>query len=103
MISEDDYALGILSSVIEEASCAAFNVCESSGLRYLAGWAVFKELKMLALLLLKIFVCSTIPRQFSESLYTHLKSYDCKSNLENSISVNTYPTNFLLLPPRNVL
>ena len=52
MISEDDYALGILSSVVEEASCAAFNVCESSGLCYLAGSAVFKELETLALLVL---------------------------------------------------
>ena len=35
VIIEDDYALGILSSVVEEASCATFNVCESSGLCYL--------------------------------------------------------------------
>ena len=44
VISEDEYALGIPSSVVEEASCAALNVCESSGLHYLAGRAVFKEL-----------------------------------------------------------
>ena len=49
VINEDDYALGILSSVVEEASCAAFNVCESSSWCYLAGSAVFKELKTLAL------------------------------------------------------
>ena len=61
VISEDDYALGILLSVVEEASYAAFNVCESSGLCYLAGSAVFKELKTLALLVLKLFLCSTFP------------------------------------------
>ena len=31
VISEDDYELGIPSSVIEEASCTALNICESSG------------------------------------------------------------------------
>ena len=35
--------------MVEEASCVVFSVCESSGLCYLAGLAVFKELKMLAL------------------------------------------------------
>ena len=47
LISEDDCAFGIRSSVVEEASYTAFNVCESSPLYYLAGWAVFKELKTL--------------------------------------------------------
>ena len=36
LISEDNYALGIPSSVVEEASCSAFNICESSDLYYLA-------------------------------------------------------------------
>ena len=44
VISEDEYALGIPSSMVEEASCTALNVCESSGLHCLAGWAVFEEL-----------------------------------------------------------
>ena len=47
VISEDEYALDTSSSVVEEASCPALNVCESSGLCYLAGWAVFKQLKTL--------------------------------------------------------
>ena len=62
VVCEDDYALSILSSVVEEASCAAFNVCESSSLCYLAGSAVFKELKTLALLVLKLFLCRMFPR-----------------------------------------
>ena len=37
VIREDEYALGISLSVVEEASCTALNVCESSGLYYLAG------------------------------------------------------------------
>ena len=41
VISEDEYALGIPSSVVEEASCTALNICESLGLYYLAKWAVF--------------------------------------------------------------
>ena len=36
VMSEDDYALGIPSSVVEEASCTAFSICESSDLYYLA-------------------------------------------------------------------
>ena len=36
VISEDDCALGIPSLVVEEVSYTAFNVCESSGLYYLA-------------------------------------------------------------------
>ena len=62
VISEDDYVLCIPSSVVEEASCAAFSVCESSSWCYLAGSAVFKELKTLVLLVLKLFLCSTFPR-----------------------------------------
>ena len=45
VISEDEYAIGIPSSVVEEASCTVLNDCESSGLYYPAGWDVFKELK----------------------------------------------------------
>ena len=41
--------------------------------------------------------------QFSESLNTRFKSYDCKSNLENNVNVNIYSTNFLCHPSRNVL
>ena len=41
--------------------------------------------------------------QFSKSLYTRSKSYDCKGNLENTISVNIYSTNFLCHPSRNVV
>ena len=62
VIREDDYALDIPSSVVEEASCTALNFCESSGLYYLSGWVVFKELKTIAMLVLKLFVCSTFPR-----------------------------------------
>ena len=105
MISEDKYTLGIPSSVVEEASCTALNVCESSGLYYLAEWAVFKELKTLAsnTCITAIRVQHVSLGQFSESLYTHLKSYDCKGNLENTVSVNTYSTNFLCHPSRTVL
>ena len=105
VISENDYALGIPSSVVEEASCTAFNVCESSGLYYLAGWAVFGELKTLACnaCIETIRVRHVSSGQISESLYTCLKSYDCKDNFENTVSVNTYSTNFLCHPSRNVL
>ena len=48
VISEDDCALSIPLSEVEEAFYTAFNVCESSGLHYLAAWAVSKELKTLA-------------------------------------------------------
>ena len=43
VISEDEYALGIPSLVVEEANCTALNVCESSGLYYVVAWAVFKN------------------------------------------------------------
>ena len=48
VISEDDCASGIPSSVVEKASYTAFNACKSSGLYYLSRWDVFKELKTLA-------------------------------------------------------
>ena len=41
--------------------------------------------------------------KFSESLCSCLKSYDCKGKLENTVSVNTYSTNFLCHPSRDVL
>ena len=91
--------------VVEEASFTALNVCESSGLYYLARRVVFKELKTLTCdaCIKAIRVQHVSSGQFSESLYTRLKSYDCKGNLENNVSVNIYSTNFLCHPSRNVL
>ena len=97
MTSEDKYALSIPSSLVKKASCTALNVCESSGLSYLGEWAVFKELKTLTCnaCIKAIRVQHVSLGQFSKSLYTRFKSYDCKDNLKNTVSVNAYSTNFL--------
>ena len=87
--------------MVKEASFTAFSVCESSGLYYLAGWAVFKELKTLVCKAIRVQHVSS--GQFFESLYTRLKSYDCKGNFKNTVSVNTYSTNFLCYSSRNML
>ena len=49
------------------------------------------------MLVSKLFVCSTFPLGNFPNLCipTRLKSYDCKGNLENTVSANTYSTNFL--------
>ena len=87
VISEDEYALGIPSSVVEESSCTALNVCESSLLYYLAGWAILKKLNTLTCnaCVKAIRVLHVSLGQFSQSLHARLKSYDCKGNLENTI------------------
>ena len=55
------------------------------------------------MLVLKQFVCSMFSWAIFESLYTRLKSYYCKGNLENAVSVNIYSTNFLCHPSHNML
>ena len=77
VISEDDYALSTPSWVVEKAFFTAFNVYESSNVYYLAGWVVFKELKTACNACIKaICVKHVSSDQFSEYLYTRLKSFD---------------------------